>query len=115
VPRGGARAGAGRKKHRVTDHAKAVKSVQTFREYWRSYFESQEGREWLMKRVQANDYILSKLIDKVYPSPMSMHYEDGAPKIQIYMGTNGSELAIPYVQRAVATSGGPPEGNGTVH
>src|SRR2546427_2623064 len=115
MPKGGRRAGAGRKKLCITgaDRAKAIKSVTGFREYWRAIFESEEGRTWLTERAKTNDYILGKLLDKVYPTPQSMRFEDGAPKIQIVLGSNGRETSIPYVDRILATSKG--NGDSTVH
>ena len=43
-----------------------------FRQFWKKFFESAEGRAHLKKRARESDTILAKLLDKVYPSPASL-------------------------------------------
>ena len=67
-PRGGRRPGAGKK---------LPPSVTNFRDEWRTYFESVEGRDFLRKRAKKSNQILAVLLRLVFPAPIAVS-GDGA-------------------------------------
>lgn len=88
MPRGGRRPNAGRKPDPAT---------LEFRAFWRTWFESGEGRAHLLRRAKASDAILSKLLDKVWPSPQAVKLDTEEPKtLRIVLGTKDGDLNLGY-------------------
>jgi len=88
MPRGGRRTNAGRK---------LAPETIAFRDFWRAWFDSQQGRKHLLQRAKQSDAILAKLIDKVFPNPQAMDTSaDDARPIRITVGQPGHELTLGY-------------------
>ena len=89
--RGGKRRNAGRKPDPAT--------VQ-FRTFWRNWFESEEGRAHLLKRLKDSDLVLVRVLDKCFSTPQSVKLDaaDSRP-IRVMLGSEGNELDLPYLPK----------------
>jgi hypothetical protein len=82
MPRGGKRPNAGRKLSPET---------VAFRDFWRAWFESEEGRRHLIARAKKSDAILAKLMDKCFPSPKSVDLSGDNKPIVVMFGSGAEE------------------------
>jgi hypothetical protein len=93
MPRGGRRPNAGRK---------LAPETIAFRDFWRDWFQSEEGRRHLMQRAKQSDAILGKILDKVFPSPQAVDISaENVRPIRITIGQPGHELNLGYKPMAI--------------